>query len=275
MVRRCRPLLGTFVEVSVPAGHAAAIDAAFGAIQHVHERMSFHEETSDLAMIRRSPPGEPIKAAAETVEVLAVAIELHRKSKGVFDISVGRFLVASGFLPRPPGIDLRKMTGTTADIEIVDDRHIACHKPMLIDLGGIAKGYAVDRAVEALRLCGAPCGIVNAGGDLRTFGNEAQTVHLRGATGALDDVVELADMALASSSNRHLRRTCRGQETSPHMDGHGRPVLASHAVTVMAPTCTIADALTKVALVDPTAAGLLLRSLGGKVLVRAAEQRAA
>lgn len=275
MVRRCRPLLGTFVEVSVPADYAAAVDAAFGAIRHVHERMSFHEEASDLGAMRRSPPGEPVRVAPETVEVLAAAVELHRKSKGVFDIAVGRFLVANGFLPRPPRVDLRRTTGTTGDIEIVDDRHVVCHRPMLIDLGGIAKGYAVDRAVDVLRSGGVPSGVVNAGGDLRAFGGEAQLVHLRGADGTLDDVVELSDMALASSSNLHLRRIRRGREASPHLDGRARPVLASDAVTVMASTCMIADALTKIALADPVAAGPLLRSLGGKVVARLPNRRAA
>ena len=268
MVRRCRPLLGTLVEVAVPAACAAAIDAAFAAVRHVHERMSFHEETSDLAALRRAPIGEAVHVAPETVTVLAAAIEFHRNSGGVFDVSVGRPLVAAGFLPRPQGVDLRRMTGTTADLEIIDEHRVACHKPMLIDLGGIAKGYAVDRAVEALSSLGVPRGIVNAGGDLRAFGASQEIIHLRGASGAIEGIVRLVDSAMASSSNSHLRRTWRRRQASPHFHGRGHSVLAAEAVSVIAPTCMTADAMTKIALADLAMARVLLKRLGGEVVAR-------
>jgi thiamine biosynthesis lipoprotein len=263
-------LLGTLVEIAVPHVCAAAIDAAFEAVRHVHERMSFHEEASDLAAMRRAPAGDAVSIAPETIAVLAAAIEFHRLSGGVFDVAIGRHLVAAGFLPRPPSVDLRRMTGTAADLEIVDDRRVVCRKPMLIDLGGIAKGYAVDRATEVLLSLGVPHGIVNAGGDLRMFGPDKQIVHLRGADGAIDGVVTLADCAIASSSNRHLRCTRRGRELSPHLDGRGRSVLASEAVTVVAPTCITADAMTKIALADPPTGEALLKRFGGGIVDRAA-----
>jgi FAD:protein FMN transferase len=269
-VRRCRPLLGTFVEIAVPRTSATAIDAAFAAIRHIHDRMSFHEETSDLASLRRAPVGAAVCVEPETVTVLTAAIELHRLSRGLFDVTIGRRLVAAGFLPRPPSVDLRRMTGTTADLEIIDDRRVRCRKPMLIDLGGIAKGYAVDRATEVLLTLGVRHGIVNAGGDLRTFGPDTETIHLRGADDSLDGVVALADSAMASSSNRHLRRVLRGREVSPHLDSCRRSVLAPKAVTVVAPTCMMADAMTKIVLADPGMGRQLLKLFGGKIVERAA-----
>ena len=273
--RRCRPLLGTFVEIAVPRAFEQAINTAFDAVRHVHERMSFHEESSDLATMRRAAAGHPVTVANETIAVLAAAIEFHRLSDGIFDVSVGRHLVAAGFLPRPPAVDLRRITGTTADLEIVEDRQVVCNKPMLIDLGGIAKGYAVDRATAVLRSLGVPHGIVNAGGDLRAFGRDTQIVHLRGADGRIDGVVALTDSAMASSSNRHLRRTGRGRERSPHLDGRGRSILASDAITVIAPDCMTADAMTKIVLADPPMGRVLLARLGGTIVERAAGTRAA
>jgi thiamine biosynthesis lipoprotein len=269
VIRRCRPLLGTLVEIAVPSACAGTIEAAFAAIRLVHARMSFHEETSDLAAMRRACPGEPVSVGPETVAVLGAAVEFHRLSDGLFDVTVGRRLVAAGFLPRPPSIDLRRMTGTIADLEIIDERQVLCRKPMLIDLGGIAKGYAVDRAAEVLIALGVPRGIVNAGGDLRAFGAEAEIVHLRGADGRLDGVVAVADSALASSSNRHLRHLHRGREISPHLGANGRSVLAAEAVTVVAPTCMTADAMTKIVLADPVTGKRLLEQLGGEVVERA------
>jgi thiamine biosynthesis lipoprotein len=275
MIRRCRPLLGTLVEIAVPSPWGGAIDAAFAAIRDVHARMSFHEETSDLAAMRRVPAGEMVRVGPQTVAVLAAAIEFHRLSDGLFDVTVGRRLVAAGYLPRPPSTDLRRMTGCTTDLEIVDDRHVLCRKPMLVDLGGIAKGHAVDRAIETLLALGVPRGIVNAGGDLRVFGAEPEIIHLRGADGRLDGAVALADSALASSSNRHLRHLYRGREVSPHLGAKGRSVLAAEAVTVVAPTCMAADAMTKIVMADPSMGERLLEQLGGEVVERAVAPLAA
>jgi len=274
MVRRCRPLLGTFVEVAVPREWSGAADAAFAAIARIHARMSFHEETSDLARLRHAPAGEAVCVDSETVEVLRAAVMLHRRSGRLFDVAIGANLVAAGFLPRPEGIDLRAMTGTTADIEILDGTHVRCRRPMLIDLGGIAKGHAVDKAAEALIGQGVPRAIVNAGGDLRVIGSEPEIIHLRSADGAIDAAVSLADGALASSSNAHLRQRRRGSEVAPHF-AKGRPVLAEQAVSVVAYRCIIADAMTKVALVDPALAKAMLAELGGSIVERPARRRAA
>ncbi|MFC6838750.1 FAD:protein FMN transferase [Xanthomonas theicola] len=265
-IRRCKPLLGTFVEIRVPAGCQAAADLAFAQIAHVHARMSFHQEDSDLAALRRAP-GSAVQVDPDTVEVLALAKALHRRSSGLFDVAVGARLVASGFLPRPPGIDLRRMRGTTADLEIVGCDRVACRRGLLIDLGGIAKGFAVDRAIACLRQAGIVRAVVNAGGDLRVLGH-AQ-VHLRGGKQAIDGVVELHDSAIASSSNLHQRRPYRGREHSPHLDGRGRPVLSAGAVSVVAPCCVLADAMTKIALQAPALADAMLASHGGFVVRQA------
>jgi FAD:protein FMN transferase len=267
-VRRCRPLLDTYVEILVPAHAAGAIDPAFAAIAHIHAHMSFNEEASDLTLLRKVPAGEAVRIDCETVRVLRMAAELHAASIGLFDVTVATALVAARFLPRPAGIDLRRMTGTASDIEILDDEHVRCRKPLLIDLGGIAKGYAIDRAVETLQAAGVSHGLVNAGGDLRVFGPEPQTVHLRGADGRIEGAMALTERAMASSNNRHLRRTHRGRETSPHRSGNRRAVLVESAVTVVAPRCVFADALTKIVLADPMTGGTLLPRYGGILVDR-------
>ena len=88
--RRARPWLGTIVEISVPAGHDDAIEAGFAAIARIHRLMSFHEDTSDLAKVRGAQPGEAIRLAPETVEVLRIAIDLYSASDGVFTMRCSR-----------------------------------------------------------------------------------------------------------------------------------------------------------------------------------------
>lgn len=266
LVRRAQPLLGTFVEIAVESAYASAIDAGFAVIRHIHGRMSFHESGSDLSRIHRANAGECVEVDRHTVEVLRLAEALHRATTGLFDVTTGHALVRDGFTPLPDGALLNDYDGTADDIEIVDDTHVVCHRRVLIDLGGIAKGYAVDRAVDALLEAGARVGIVNAGGDLRAFGAPAQTVHIRGASGRIMALLSLENAALASSANIGTRRVVRGQTCSPHIGRQGKSVLIDRTISVMAPTCAIADAMTKVAMTDPDLAEQLLAGHHGGIV---------
>jgi FAD:protein FMN transferase len=273
LVRRCRAALGTFVEIAAPAGCEAAVEAAFADIAHIHARMSFHDEHSDLAVLRRAPAGAVVRVDPDTVAVLRIAASLYNRSAGLFDVSVGTRLVAMGFLPCPPDITLAQMHGTGANIEIVSDVEVRCSRPMLIDLGGIAKGYAVDHATATLRAAGVSTAVTNAGGDLRVIGT--QPVHLRDARGTIGEAIELSDTALATSSNLHSRRRHRWRNVVPHVDGNRKCQPVDHAVHVLAPDCVLADAMTKIALADPVLAELMLHERGGTILRPVGMKRAA
>ena len=265
MIRRARPWLGTIVEIA--CDDMPAIEAGFAAIAHAHARMSFHEEGSDLAALREATPGSVVAVDGQTVEVLRFALDLSRATDGLFDVTIGRQLVATKFLPRTSTHQLPHYSGTSADIEIVDDTHVICHRPMLIDLGGIAKGHAVDMAVAAMQAAGATQAIVNAGGDLRVFGPEAETIWLRRADGQLGGSLEARNLAVASSSNLLYRRTSRGADHSPHIGIAGKAMLTDQTIAVTAPTCICADAMTKIAMADAALAQRLLAPVGGAVIV--------
>ncbi|HKX79894.1 MAG TPA: FAD:protein FMN transferase [Novosphingobium sp.] len=266
LVTRCQPWLGTFVEISVAQADMGAVEPAFRAIAHIHACMSFHSADSDLARLRSVRPGETVAVDEETVLVLRMAIALHDATEGLFDVAVGRALVRSRFLPREGITHLSRYTGTTADIEIIDDRHVRCKKRLLIDLGGIAKGHAVDRAVAALQAGGVRAGLVNAGGDLRAFGMRDWQVQLRDADDVVRHGLALRDCAMASSANLHDRRRVQGVQLSPHIGRDGAPSLVDHRVTVLAERCVIADAMTKVAMVDADLADRILATHNGYVL---------
>lgn len=242
------------------------MDRAWDAMAHVHARMSFHEQTSDLAAIRVAQPGETIDVACETVSVLRIALALFEATDGLFDVATGRQLVRSGFLPRA-GVDhLGRFAGNSADIEILDDRRVSVKRRVLVDLGGIAKGFAVDQAVQALQAHDVPVGLVNAGGDLRGFGCRDWPVGLRDADDVVRSGVAISEGALASSANLHNRRRHRGVAHAPHIGRNGQPVLTAERITVIADTCVIADAMTKVAMVDMDLADKILATYGGHVL---------
>lgn len=266
LVRRARPSLGTIVEIGVSPEHESTLNAGFGEIIRIHQLMSFHETTSDLAKLRAATAGELIELGPDTISVLRISGDLHRSTNGLFNIAIGRQLIRTGFLPRMDTVHLGRFDGNADDIEIVDDRHVRLRRCTLIDLGGIAKGYAVDCAVAALKAAGATRGIVNAGGDLRVFGDTSMPVQTRLAHGEYSEPFVLRDCAVASSENMHSRRIAKGRVMTPHIGHDGQSIVTNQTVSVIANTCAIADAMTKVAMLDPDLADQLLAQDGGRVV---------
>src|SRR5262249_15606136 len=137
-----------------------------------------------------------------------------------------------------------------------------------IDLGGIAKGFAVDRAVAALRACGVPRGLVNAGGDVAAFGVEPYTVDVRDPRppGRILLPVQILGEAIASSGDA-VDRAAGGASMAIVDPGSGRPVAAVHGASVRAPSCVIADALTKLVVLAGQSADALLERYGASALL--------
>ena len=248
-------MLGTTVAVRVAradevAGHAA-IDAAFREIAEVHRLMSFHDASSDLSRLNRLGGKETVRLDARTAEVLALALELAEQSKGAFDPCVGARAVADGELPPPPGAPVADPLGTWRDVRL-DGCGAHFTRPVWLDFGGIAKGYAVDRAIKRLQAFGVDQACINAGGDLRVMGREGEFVRLRAGAADTLPLVEITDGALASSG-------AGDASMARHYDGAtGDQILLGQFVSVAAPTCVVADALTKVVLARGAAAGPVL-----------------
>jgi thiamine biosynthesis lipoprotein len=268
---RCRPALGTYVEISarVPEGDAtSAIDAAFAAIATAEACMSVFQPTSDLSRLNAGACfGRPTRVHPWLWDVLALAQRVHAHCPA-FDPSVGAALVRDGLRPAPftssgqqrerariggargvvtggatggvKGGPASGRTGGLDDLWLLDDHQVVTTAPLYLDLGGIAKGAAVDRAVEALRTHGATLGCVNAGGDLRVFGDQAQPIYVRdpSAPHRMTHVGDLQDGALATSGDYRVQHLF-------HPDS-GRPLATPRSFSVMAPRCAVADALTKV-----------------------------
>jgi len=256
-LRRARPLLGTLVEVRADAGDERtarrAIQAAFAEVEIVHRRMSFHEPDSDLSRLHAAPIGTAVALDPRTVEVLRCALELAELSGGCFDPCIAGILVSRGFLPEPRSPFAPDLAAGWRDVELIDGRHVRLHRPLWLDLGGIAKGYAVDRAIDRLQGCGVDGALVNAGGDLRVAGAVEDVVHLCGADNVgVVGAVAIRNAAVATSAGVATRRRCGTGWIGTHLDGRdGRVVGLFSSATVIAPDCMIADALTKIAFAAP------------------------
>lgn len=250
---RAKPLLGTLVEIRAALAEAdaanAAIDRGFAAVADVHRLMSFHESASDVSRLNREAAMHAVTVDPRTFEVLRRALEFSARSDGLFDITAGARLVTWGFLPKPEGAPPASPEASWRDIMLEDGHRVRFRRPLWIDLGGIAKGYAVDQAVAAMNLAKDVQVCVNAGGDLRVAGPDAEPVRLRTAI-EMDNVpvIEIEDGALASSSGREHLKSFQGERVGPHVGRAGRSVGADSFVSVAAPDCLTADALTKVVL---------------------------
>jgi FAD:protein FMN transferase len=273
-VRRARPLLGTFVEIEVVGAGAqadAAVEAAFADVAEVHRLMSFHEADSDVGRLNREAQVRPVVVHDWTYQVLQAAIELNRRSDGVFDIAVAPVLQAKGLLPRFDGDAAIAGAPPREAIELLAGGAVRFREPEVrIDLGGIAKGFAVDRARDALGRFGVASGIVNAGGDMRVFGDAPQTVHIRDPRDPrrLICSITLANEAVASTARRFDPFQSDGtDDTAVINPATNTPADTLAGVTVRAPSCMIADALTKVVMIVGTDAGELLAHYGAGALL--------
>jgi len=276
-VRRARPLLGTFVEVAVfaagPNGHAA-IDAAFAAVAKVHRLMSFHDPDSDISRLNREASARAVTVDPWTFEVLQTAVELHGRSNGAFDVAVAPALQELGLLPRHED-RVSPHRSRCGAIELRPACAVRFRDPCIrIDLGGIAKGFAVDRAVEVLRQSGAAGGLVNAGGDLAAFGPMSHAIHLRDPRDARIVMGEVAvtDGALASSGGG-LDPFFSWQVAAPRIldPRTGRPPRSVVGAAVRAPSCMVADALTKIVMIEGESAGALLTHFRAAALLVSAD----
>jgi FAD:protein FMN transferase len=260
-VRRARPLLGTLVQVRAAGPHTdaqlhAAVGAAFAAVERVQQLMSYQDPRSELSRVNRDAVGCEQRIDAEFYAVLEAALRFAALSHGAFDPCIGDHLEEWGYLPRsaPASGDAGARGGTWRDVRLLGDCRVRLERAVRLDLGGIAKGYAVDRAVNALQLAGIERILVNAGGDLRIAGPWAQQVWLRHpqAPHLSAGTLRLSNAALATSAAYYSRRRSPRGEVSALLDpSTARPYTQAGSVSVRAADCMSADALTKIVLFAP------------------------
>lgn len=257
MLSRCRPLLGTFVEVT--ADSEPAIEAAFEAVARVHRLMSVHERDSDVSRINRLAHTQAVHVDAWTTLVLERARFWSRESEGAFDVvRAGKAAIDGKRLPRHPDQPMPVAECTSA--LTLDGNHARLAEPACVDLGGIAKGFAVDRALDALRGRGAQSGFVNAGGDMAGFGKPWRVEVVDPRSRAPIAEVELANQALATSA--------MVDGMLDHISGADARWISA---TVRAATALDADALTKVILAGSPLAAQCVDGAGADALRMSAD----
>ena len=260
----------------------AAAKAAFDAMEEVDRLMSTYKEMSDLSRLNRAAQGQPVTVDARTMEVLQEALRMWQDTGGAFDVTVGplvrhyKKIVPLAHLPDNASLQPVRARVGSQHLLLDADRLTAsfARQGMRADLGAIAKGYAVDRAMEVLQKHGVTDAMVEAGGELRLLGqarsdsSEAgEAIPAGGTAGSpagssrlwrigichprepqvLALTLERTDCAVATSGDYLQFFELDGKRYSHIVDPRtGYPVQGGVvSVTVIHPTsCMVADALT-------------------------------
>jgi thiamine biosynthesis lipoprotein len=287
MRTRTETIMGTFVEIKAVVGKRSveevdsAVAAAFDAVRRVDSLMSAYKEDSEVSEINRRAASEPVHVSPETCEVITKALEISRASAGSFDITVMPLLEIWGFargrekaVPSQAQIEA-KLRCVGYDFIDLDEAkcEIRLRNPEAkIDLGGIAKGYAVDAAVKTLRKNGVNAALVNAGGDLYCLGSKGRAKGWRIAVkdpvneDGLLGYIELTDRAIATSGDYQNYFIAGGVRYSHIFDPRtGYPSTSGpHSVTIAAETCVDADGLATAVFVLGSKHGIeLIEKLAG------------
>ena len=249
-ITRCKPLLGTFVEILISGDCGREVlleysECAYGIIQDIHNKMSFHSKESELSKINKCAFKGPVKISKELSDVLRTGAKYSELSNGLFDMTVGYQLVRKGKLP-DHGIAC-STEATWQDIEIEDDQ-VFFRRPLMVDLGGIAKGYAVDLGFERIareksqkkRISKI---VVNAGGDLRSWPWKGSEVAIRVPKEPFTDTinVKMSNSAVATS----------GPYFGGSIVANKEIITNAPSVSVFCENCIDADALTKIYSIKP------------------------
>jgi len=254
-------IMGTRVAVQLwatdPELAARAMDAVMADMHRTDELMSTYKPESQLSQVNAHAFERPVRVDPDIIDVVQQALEYSRLSDGAFDITYA----SVGYL-----YDYRKHVHPTdaqiaAALPGVDYRHLrvdpAAHtirflrKGMRIDLGGIAKGWAVDRGVEILRRLGVEHAMVNAGGDTRLLGDRLGKPWVVGIRDPRKENtvvtrIPLQDEAISTSGD--YERFFEEDGVRYHhilVPGTGKSADAVRSVTIIGPTATRTDGITK------------------------------
>lgn len=282
IVRSSILAMGTVVEVTV--AHSSeevakeAIQAAFMEIERVERLFSSYESGSVVSKMNREAFRKPTQVNDEVMSLIKDAISIGKESGGAFDITIGKLIELwdfdhGGKVPEKQILDdiVRKVGNNNLIIEDIYTKVGFNNDGIRLDLGGIAKGWAVDCAVEKLKALGIEAAIVDAGGDLRLVGVHPGKDHWRIGVqhprepGRLLLSFDLRDTAIVTSGD-YERFFMAGDVKYHHIldPTTGEPARGCQSVTVIAATATEADACATAAFVLGPARGIdFLRSRPG------------
>jgi thiamine biosynthesis lipoprotein len=290
-LRDARPVMGTWAELQLcadgPRTLRADADAAFATLERLEALLSTWRPQSEISELNRQAGKLPVHVSPETFAVLQDAQQASARSHGLFDItfaSLGLWHFDEELTPVvPPAalvkerlarVDYRHVlldaSAQTAFIDRVETR---------VDLGGIGKGFAVDAAVAVLRARGLRDFVIQAGGDLYCAGHRGQrpwTIGVRDprdASGGFFATLPVTDAAFSTSGDDERFFIVDGRRYHHIIDPRtGFPATASRSATILAPSATLAEELSKpVFILGPEAGAAFAQGQGIEAVIVGAD----
>lgn len=283
-VRRSQPLLGTFVTITAFGANreqvSDAITAAFDEVTRVDALMSLHRADSELTRLNSRAAESPVPASPPLFAVIETAQRIATETDGAFDITVRPLTELWGFIWKEYRLPTTNELART--LPLVGHGLLQLDPPqrlvrfrragMSLDLGGIAKGFAVDRAIERLRTLGVTNAMVKAGGDLRVSGLPPGADHWEvqlenPQKSGRRAFIRLRSGALSTSGNYENYFEINGRRYAHIVNPRtGLPVEGVASCTVLAPTCMESDAwATALVVLGPDES---LRRFGARFAIR-------
>jgi thiamine biosynthesis lipoprotein len=270
--------MGTFATIAVPRADAGRLPRAADIMRESFETLeatlSVYRPESDLSRLREARAGDPVSVSPLTREAVGLALRYAADTGGAFDPTVGPLMDRWGFRaggppahrPEPDRIEAAMRRVGFGHVLVTSNAIVLARPGMDLDLGGIAKGLAVDRVHDALRPLDLSGFMVNLGGNIRVSGTAAPgrdwSIGVRDPFDGdrLLGVLRLPDgMAAATSGHYERFVEIEGVRYAHIMDPRtGLPVRGMAGVTVVSRSATEADALSTALFVAGVEAGLSL-----------------
>lgn len=228
--------------------------AAESDLRRLEALLSTWIDASAISRLNASPAGQVEPVGPELAEILELAQRLHTATGGAFDITtrplveLWRQAERIGSVPSPEAIETARTESSWRQIQLQNGGVRKVADSVRFDVDGIAKGWAIDRALGRLALSGAPGGMVEIGGDLRLFGHapDGRPWIVAVQSPFTDETwaeIEMLDGAVCSSGDYARFLTIGGERFSHILDPRtGRPTAETRAVTVIGPDAATADA---------------------------------
>ena len=261
IVKRSQLLMGTLVQITAvgPSHEAAglAASAAFAEIRRLEGLLSTWIPTSELSQVNAAAGVQPVMVSPETLTVLLWSLEIARLTGGAFNIAIGPVVDVWSVMDVPRIPEESELARLKPLVELrhvqIDEqaRTVFLTNPgMRLDIGGIGKGYAADRAVAVMQAAGATAGIIALSGDMKTFGEMPDgrpflfgIRHPR-VEGALLATVDIKDEAISTAGDYERFFEKDGVNYHHILDPHTLwPARACQSVTVIARQGVMADGL--------------------------------
>ncbi|MBI5562647.1 MAG: FAD:protein FMN transferase [Deltaproteobacteria bacterium] len=281
-VKKGATVMGTGLELTLNVTDPAAVEPAFAAVvaemSRIEAMMSEWRDGSPVSLINRNAGKRPVQVPDELFKVIAAAQQVSAISNGAFDISwaamrgLWNFAEGQERIPSDEEINKARRLIDYRKIELDEKKKTVYLKEpgMAIGLGGIAKGYAVDMAMQTLYKMGVRNAIVKAGGDMRVQGVsdagpwEIGVKHPR-EKGRLIAKLKLSGVSISTSGDYERFFIKDGVLYHHIMDPKtGRPATGAQSVTILAPDTMTTDALsTAIFVMGPDEGMKLVERLNG------------